>query len=165
VLPGGAVTTTGATTRVPKATGLLAGAKFEIIALAQDAVADARPTSLVWKRGLDPSAAITIGGFLAPPTGLTVTTGAYSFAQTAGASVVGVEIEVTTGQSFWSVTLLDGSTSFTLPGLDPDPLPTGMLHFKVTAIDVPGLDLANFRTIDAVNQLDHLAEDDIVFSH
>ena len=39
------------------------------------------------------------------------------------ATVHGAELQTMDGQRLWSITIFDGTTSFTLPGLSPDPLP------------------------------------------
>jgi len=81
-----------------------------------------------------------------------------------GATVQGAEIQDGSGNRLWSVTLFDGSTSFTLPGLSPDPLPTGALQFQASALLIPGIDLGNFTLDDARDKINGIAQDVVTFT-
>ena len=63
------------------------------------------------------------------------------------------------------MTIFDGSTSFTLPGLSPDPLPVGMLAFEASAIAIPGTDVNNFKLDDARVKITAIAKDFVTFTH
>ena len=76
----------------------------------------------------------------------------------------GGEILNITGQRVWSITVFDGSTSFTLPGLSPDPLPTGTLTFEATAMQIPGADLGNFAIDDVRDKITAIASDFVTFT-
>ncbi|HEY5937459.1 MAG TPA: hypothetical protein VIU61_22590 [Kofleriaceae bacterium] len=85
----------------------------------------------------------TLGGkpWLAPPTGANITTTGGSWTNSPGATVHAVEYRSGATRAL-SVTLFDGSTSFTVPaGIA---LPSGSLTAAVNAMGAPGLDLMNF---------------------
>ena len=113
-------------TRVPKLSGALAGAHYSLIAVAQDsetqdsavdAGVDARR-----ERRLD-GGAVELAAAAQQHPG--VAAARTRSARSAGATLHGGEIQDMTGERVWSITIFDGSTSFTLPGLSPDPLPAG----------------------------------------
>ena len=60
------------------------------------------------------------------------------------------------GARTWSVTIFDGSTTFTLPGLSPNPLATssGMDTLTVSALVIPGINLGNVGFDDADPEAD-----------
>jgi hypothetical protein len=151
--------------RVPRLAGALAGARYDLLAKAQDAANKDQPATLSWLHGVNPSVTVTAKPWLPPPAALTATAGRYGFGATAGADLTAVEFANPGGDRVWSVTILDGSTAFTLPGLMPDPLPAGMVAMTVSAIQVPGVDLANFNNDDARDTLTALASDRLVFTH
>jgi hypothetical protein len=155
---------THTTTRVPKATGVLAGAGYSLIAQAQDAKDTKRPSTLAWMHDVNAGATVQVGSWLAPPSTLSTTNGTFSFSAVPGATLQGAEIQDANGNRLWSVTLFDGSTSFTLPGLSPDPLPTGMLTFEASALLIPGADLGNFKLDDVRQQITGLSNDDVTFT-
>jgi len=81
-----------------------------------------------------------------------------------GANVHGADFETMDGSRLWSVTLFDNSTSFTLPGLSPDPLPAGMVRMKVNAIEIPGVDLNNVAFDDLADKLTRLSSNELIFT-
>jgi hypothetical protein len=155
---------THTTTRVPKATGALAGTGYSLIAQAQDAKDTKRPSSLAWMHDVDVGATVQVGSWLAPPSTLSTASGTFSFSAVPGATVQGAEIQDANGKRLWSVTLFDGTTSFTLPGLSPDPLPTGTLTFEASALRIPGINLADFTLDDAREKITGIANDDVTFT-
>jgi hypothetical protein len=156
---------THTTSRVPKLAGALADARYSLIAQAQDAKDQARPSSLAWMRNVDVGATVAVASWLPPPSNILVSAGTYSFSAVAGATVAGGEIQNMQGQRVWSITVFDGSTSFTLPGLSPDPLPAGTLTFEASALKIPGVDLGNFKLDDARNEITAVSKDFVTFSH
>ena len=63
------------------------------------------------------------------------------------------------------VILIDGSTSFTLPALTPDPLPTGeTLTLRASALVIPELDPNDFRAADLRDRLDRLSSNVTTFT-
>ena len=65
----------------------------------------------------------------------------------------------------WSVSIFDGSTSFTLPGLSPAPIPAGMARLQVSALQIPGISLTNVRLDDARDKVTALSSDGINFTN
>jgi hypothetical protein len=163
VLP--ALDMTHATSRVPKLTGNLADAHYSLIAQAQDAKDQDRPSSLAWMHDVDVGSTVALSSWLPPPSNILVSGGTYSFSAVAGATVQGAEIQNMQGQRVWSMTIFDGSTSFTLPGLSPDPLPAGMLTFEASALKIPGVDVGNFKLDDAKEKIAGIAKDFVTFTH
>ena len=76
----------------------------------------------------------------------------------------GAELQTATGERRWSITIFDGSTSFTLPGLSPDPLPLGSIGYAVSALRIPGADLADVAFDDLADRLTDIATDQITYS-
>jgi hypothetical protein len=72
---------------------------------------------------------------------------------------------VSAGVPRWSVLVLDGSSSFELPTLSPDPLPAGTLDLVVTGTDMPGFAVGDFTLPAITAGFTHAAGDTVTFSH
>jgi hypothetical protein len=176
-LPGGVgripaiVPTLGASvmmTSVPKLTGAttagLAGGSYDLLASAQATQTASEPATLDWMHGVNAGATVTLAAWLSPPTAITSLNGRYSFVPTTGATLHAAEFkDPQSGNRTWSVTIFDGSSSFTLPGLSPDPLTTstGMDTLTVSALTIPGISLTDVAFNDASQKLTGLASDQI----
>jgi hypothetical protein len=179
-LPGGAgripavVPTLGANvtmTSVPKLAGTttvgLAGGSYDLLAQAQATMTASEPGTLAWMHGVNPASTVALASWLAAPTGIAASGGQYSFVPVTGATLHSAEFKDPNGGArTWSVTIFDGSTTFTLPGLSPDPLATssGTDTFTVSALVIPGIDLRNVGFNDAEQKLTGLASDQITFT-
>ncbi len=152
-------------TRVPKTTGPLAGATLGLIAQARDAADKVEPSTLKWLRGVSGSATTTVDNWLLPPSSLAASSGTFSFAAVVGATLHGAEIRSMDGERLWSVTIFDGSTSFTLPGLSPAPIPAGMARLQTSALQIPGISLTNVSLDAARDKITALSSDEIVFTN
>jgi hypothetical protein len=154
------------TTRVPALAGDLASARYDLLAKAQDAKDKDQPSTLDWIHGADPAATIPVGGWLAPPGAISAAGGTYSFTPVAGATLHSAELKAAAGAdtTLWSITIFDGSTSFTLPGLSPDPLPAGMVRLDVSALAIPGAKLQDVAFDDAREAITGLSSDEITFT-
>ena len=153
-------------TRVPKTVGPLAGASLGLIAQARDATDKAEPGTLRWLRGVNAaSATTTVDSWLLPPSSIAAASGTFSFAAVAGATLHGAEIRSMAGERLWSVSIFDGSTSFTLPGLSPAPIPAGMTRLQTSALQIPGISLTNVRLDDARDKITALSSDEITFTN
>jgi hypothetical protein len=108
---------------------------------------------------------VALSGWLPPPSNILVNGGTYSFSAVTGATVAGGEIQNMQGQRVWSITVFDGSTSFSLPGLSPDPLPAGTLTFEASALKIPGVDVNNFKLDDARDKIAAVSKDFVTFTH
>jgi hypothetical protein len=157
---------THTTTRVPKLTGALAGAHYSLIAQAQGSQAQKRPSSLAWLRNVDVASTVALSSWLAPPSSVQWASGTYSFGAVAAATVHGGEIQnKADGTRVWSITIFDGSTSFSLPALSPDPLPAGTLTFEASGLQIPGVDLGNFELDDARDKITGISNSAVDFAH
>jgi hypothetical protein len=163
VLP--ALDATHLMTRVPKLTGAFSDAKYDLLAKVQDAKDKAQPSTLTWSHAIDATKAVSAPSWLALPTGLTATGGTYSFTPVAGATVQGGELQTIAGKRAWSITIFDDTTSFTLPGVSPDPLPAGASLFAVSAIVAPGFKPNDVKFDDLTNLLTQISSDQIMFTH
>jgi hypothetical protein len=152
-------------TKVLAPTGSFAGT-YDMVALATPNATTKTPYSTVLQSSVTlPS--VTIDAFLAAPTGLAASGGTYSFAKVSGASLHYGQFATSggTGTVAWSVAILDGSSSFALPKVSPDPLPTGTLTFTVTAAEVPGFDAASFKVPDLTTHLHRASGAQTTFTH
>ena len=156
---------THTTSRVPKPTGALAAASYDLIAQAQDAKDQAEPATLSWMRGVNASSTVTLAAWMPPPSALSTASGTFSFTPVAGATLHSGELRNSAGDRVWSITIFDGSSSFTLPGLTPDPIPLGMDTFVASALQIPGIDLGNVAFDDAKNLITGLSSDQVAFTH
>jgi len=152
-------------TRVPKLSGALAGAHYSLIAVAQDSETQDSPSTLAWMHDVNVSSTVALSSWLPPPSNILATGGTYSFSAVSGATLHGGEIQDMTGKRLWSITIFDGSTSFTLPGLSPDPLPVGMLTFGASALRIPGISLGNVALDDAGDKITGISNDFVTFTH
>jgi hypothetical protein len=151
-------------TRVPKLTGPLAGAHYDMIASAIDDPSKPVPATLTWLRNVDPSATVAVSSWQSPPSALALTAGVFSFTPVTGATVHGAELQTMDGQRRWSITIFDDTTSFTLPGLSPDPLPLGTVRFSVSALRIPDANLKNVAFDDLADVLTDVSSDVITYS-
>jgi hypothetical protein len=155
-------------TSVPKLAGAttagLAGGSYDLLAQAQATQTAGEPGTLDWMHGVSVGGTVTLAAWLAPPTAITALNGHYSFVPTTGATVHSAEFkDPETGNRTWSVTIFDGSASFTLPGLAPDPLATasGMDTLTVSALTIPGISLNDVAFDAATQKLTGIASDQI----
>ena len=152
-----------ASTQVLAPTGSFAGT-YDLVALATPSTAAKTPYSTVLQNGVTlPSA--TIDPFLAAPTGLSATGGTYKFTAVAGASLHEAQLTKSDGTVVWNVSILDGSTSFALPTLSPDPLPTGKLTIAITAADITSFDPGHFSVPDISSRLHRASGASTTFTH
>ena len=69
------------------------------------------------------------------------------------------------GKRAWSITIFDDTTSFTLPGVSPDPLPAGAARFSASALVIPGFKANDAKFDKLQDTLTHIATDSIMFTH
>jgi hypothetical protein len=150
-------------TKVPKLAGPLANAKYDLFANLKDEKDKDQPSSIAWAHGVDPTKTVTSLAWLAPPTALKAEGGVFSFTPVTGASVHGGELLTAAGKRAWSITIFDGTTSFTLPGVSPDPLPAGDARFVASAFVIPGFKPNDVSFQDLQDTLTHLASDFVAF--
>jgi hypothetical protein len=160
-----ALDATNMTTRVPKLAGPFAGAHYDFLAQAKVSKTQAQPATLSWSHAIDPSMTAAVAAWTSPPTGIMTMGGTYSFTAVPGATVMSGELQTMAGDRTWSITIFDGTASFTLPGVSPDPVPTGPGLFVVSALVLTGFDPQNTKFDDLRDELTHLASDQIMFTH
>lgn len=143
----------------PELSGGLAGASYRGTALAGNADEDEddRPITAIVRRGVtDVTNGLDFGPWLAQPTALERTDGLYSFTPVNDASYHVVGLRDADNDRVWEIALLDGRTAFTLPALDPDPIPSGAIDMTVTAFE-GDVDLTDFAIDDLIDALDRIA--------
>jgi hypothetical protein len=151
-------------TRVPKLTGPLSGAHYDMLASAIDDPTKPLPATVTWLRNVNPSATVAVSSWMPPPSAIAMSGGMFSFTPVAGATLHGAELQTMDGQRRWSITIFDGSTSFTLPGLSPDPLPLGTIRFSVSALKIPSFDQKNVVFDDVADLITDVSTDEITYS-
>lgn len=165
VFPLPPITPTASTSSILKPTGAFAGGSYALTGLAVPAIDVSHPFSSSFVRDVSFSSTEALPAWLAPPTGLSAAGGSYSFSPASGASVHSANILDSGENIVWSVLLLDGFSSFSLPALDPDPLPAGSLDFRAGAIDLSGFTPGNFSLADFNDELARASEARVSFTH
>jgi Carboxypeptidase regulatory-like domain len=151
VFPLPTVTPGNPTTKVISPSGQLTGS-YDLVALATPPGAATVPYSTVVARGVALGGA-TVDPWLAAPTQLSAGGGSYGFSPPGGAALAYATFTAAGGQVAWNVAVLDGTISFQLPALSPDPLGTGSVTLAVTAADIPGFDPGHFAALDLATAL------------
>jgi hypothetical protein len=149
VLPWPGLTPAKATLSVPSLTGDLAGGSYVIVAEATWPDLPL-PVSTILARGVSLGGTVTLGSWMSLPSGLNLAgeTIAYTPAPDAALHTLGVVDDQ--GTLRWGIAVLDGSTSFALPALDPSPLPTGQVGLRVEGVRAAGFTATDF-TIDELS--------------
>jgi hypothetical protein len=155
---------TNKTTRVPRLTGPLAGGHYDMTATAVDDPTKSLPATITLLRNVNLSSTVAVTSWLPPPTGVAMANGTFSFVPATGATLHAAELQTMDGQRRWAITIFDGSTSFTLPGLSPDPLPLGTIRYGVSALRIPGVDLKNLVFDDLSDVITDISTDAITYS-
>ena len=139
-----------ASTKVITPSGGLAG-HYEVVALATPNATATTPFATAFVHNVTTSA--TVPAWFAQPTALAA--GAtFSFA---GAGAFATAQISRAKQPLWDITILDGSTSLTLPTVTPDPIGAGMANFGVNLADAPGFDPGSFNVGAATASLARVA--------
>ncbi len=135
------------TVTLPALSGMFDGDSYQAIAFAQMGNSgDSDPLTGIIKRDItDLAGGIDLGPWLPLPSSLAESGGEYSFTPVDGAALHTFSMRTTSGE-VWGGALLDGRTSFTLPGISPDPLPS-TYDLQVSAFDGP-LDVEDFHIDD-----------------
>lgn len=144
-------------TRVPALTGSFSGGHYNVVGLASPSFGDAYPYSASFQRdvGVDGD---SLPVWLPAAGGLAGSGGNYSFTPVSGASLHVVNLVDGGGDVAWTVTVIDGSSSFQLPAVTPDPLPGSGLTMRVAAVELPGFDPTSFGLGDFGNRVARVSE-------
>ena len=95
---------------------------------------------------------IQLAPWLPAPTAVTATGNTFSFSTVGPDAIRYATFERGTTR-LWTVTILDRSSSFTLPTIAPDPLGTGTIELEITAADVGPYSASDFRVTDFTSAL------------
>ena len=139
------LTATASSTQVLAPGGALAGS-YRLVGLATPSATATAPyaSSFVAVPSLGNA---TLPAWLPPPTGVSGSGGTVAFTPPAGAAVTFAALGGG-GTTAWVVTVLDGSTSFRLPTISPDPLGGGGATLDVSTAEVPGFTPGMFLVDD-----------------
>ncbi len=160
------ITPSNATTKVIANSGDFSGGNYFVAGSASPSAENVDfPNSSTFKRGVSFPGTAALDPWLAYPTSLSASGGSYSFSPASGASLHSANFYDGSGNTVWSVVLVDGSSSFTLPTLSPDALPSGSLELRVLAVVVPGLATDDFSLDDWRDELTKAAEASTNFTH
>ena len=151
VYPLPTVTPAAASTQVIATSGQFAGS-YDVVGVASPPGTTASPYSTVIERGAGAGGTVALGPWLPAPTAVTASGNTFSF-QTVGPDQIRYATFERGTTRLWTVTLLDRSSSFTLPAVSPDPLGTGTVELEITAADVGPYDAADFHVTDFTTSL------------
>ncbi len=138
------------TTQVLTPAGALSGT-YRLVGLATPNATAAAPFSSSFAAVTDLGSA-TLPAWLPPPTGVTSGGGMIGFTAPAGTSLAFANLS-SGGSAAWTITVLDGATSFRLPPITPDPLGGGAVTLDVTAAEAPGFTPTMFLIDDVTAAL------------
>lgn len=144
VFPLPPVTAASPSTQVLAATGAFAGS-YRLVGLATPSATAVAPYSSSFVAVANPGSA-ALPTWLPAPTGVSAAGGTFAFTAGGGTALAYASFS-TGGSPAWVVTVLDGSSSFRLPPISPDPL-SGSVTLDVTTVDVAGFDPAQFLVTD-----------------
>jgi hypothetical protein len=145
------------------AASLFPGSDYDVIAIAQTDAGDTGPQSIRIERGVASVVGASVGSFLAVPGGVETDATDFNFTPIPDAAAHTFEIAEADGDVAWAVGVFDDSTTVTKPAAVT--LPNGSLTFRVTAIDVPGLDVRNFSLEAIQDQVVRASSDGVTFTN
>ena len=153
-------------TRVPKLTGPLAGASYDLIAQARSSEANDVPGSLTWLRGIDVTKTVSVAAWMATPSVVAVAAGTYSFGAVSGATHPRRRHRVDRRRAALGrddLRRLDVvHAADPDPGSDPGrPGPAA----RSPALKIPGVDLNNAVFDDLQDKITDLSTNAITFTH
>jgi hypothetical protein len=164
VIPLPQVTPASASAMLPSG-GVFAGGVTQVLGSATPPGAANAPFSIAFARSASGGTAAP-GAFPAPPTGISAGGNHYAFSPVAGASLHTLNLTSTGAVvTYWNVVVLDDTTSFNLPALAVDPLPTGTLELHVSGTQVDGFDRGAFDMPTVTSRFTHAAGDQVTFQH
>ncbi len=102
------------------------------------------------------SSTVDLGAWLGLATDLGLAAGTYSFVGD-GSPFYAVGFHDSTNQIVWDLVLLDGRTTFTLPGISANPLPSDTVDMVVGQFTASGIDTGDFAINDFWNQVERMS--------
>jgi hypothetical protein len=163
LMPLGYMTTDGPeTVMVPDLAGAFATNTYQAIAFAADSSADPdddeNPMTAIILRDIGTlDADVEFGAWMDQPANLAYDGTAYSFTPVNGARLHTAKLRRTNGTVLWDIALVDGRSSFVLPEISPDPLPTGELELIVDTFEGT-IDLEDFAIDELVDSFERLSK-------
>jgi hypothetical protein len=142
--------------------GGLPGLTYRVVATAALSTSDSDTESLILQHDVPDAQHIKLGAWMATPTGLMASGDTMSFSGVTSGVIEGFDIIGANGDTAWSVSIFDGTTTATVP-TDLAPIPTGTNTLKVTAIDAT-IDLSNFSLENKFDLVNRLSSDKITFT-
>lgn len=153
------------TTKVPALTGAFANGSYLLVARATTTLQDEVPASWSLLHHVNFDTEVALPTWLATPSTLSASGGTYSFTPAPGADLQTVDFRNEAGETRWTVAIFDGRTSFTLPMVSPDPLPTGeTLTMRVSSFQVDGFDPSSFRVNELFDRLKAFSAEETTFT-
>jgi hypothetical protein len=153
------------TALLPDLVGSFTGMSYDIFVQASAGTPDGA-SAIAFARDVDVSATVELPDVLDPPNDVSAVAGTYSFSASQGAELHIAEFrDVQDDSQVWNVALLDGRTTFGLPTVEPDPLPTGDLRLVIVGFDVPSFDPGAFRIEELVDSITGIASNSTQFTH
>jgi len=144
---------------VPSLEGPIASATYAVMGSAFPTSAQF-PQSAILAREVDITSQVDLGAWLDPPEDLGASGGGYSFSPVTSATVHIADFgDSMDGTTLWSVALLDGSASFELPDISPDPLAGDDLAMVVRGYEANGFSPGDFSWALLLAGFDRLASD------
>lgn len=163
LMPLGYMTTDGPeTVSVPDLAGAFATNTYQAIAFAADSSADSEddenPMTAIFLRDIGTLGAdLEFGAWMDQPANLAYDGTAYTFTPVNGARLHTAKLRRTNGTVLWDIALLDGRSSFVLPAISPDPLPTGEIELIVDTFEGT-IDLEDFAIDELVESFERLSK-------
>jgi hypothetical protein len=152
--------------RIISRSGEFAGGEYHLLSISSPAAENFDfPYSTTFAHEVEFSGTVNAAAWQAVPTGLSATGGTYSFSPVSGASVHSVTFYDSNENTAWGVLLLDGATSFSLPALSSDPMPSGTVEYRVLAADVDGFNASDFSFDTWSDDLARISEASATFSN
>ncbi|MBL8621235.1 MAG: hypothetical protein JNK64_08030 [Myxococcales bacterium] len=155
------LTASNATTQVLPPSGA-PGGNYRLVGLATPSATAAAPFSSSFAAVTNLGSA-TLPAWLPAPTGITSGGGSIGFTAPAGTSLAFANLS-SGGTAAWTITVLDGATSFRLPPISPDPLSGGTITLDVTAAEAPGFTPTMFLIDDVTAALTRASGASATFS-
>ena len=138
---------------VPELAGDFAAASYFSVAFASANLdQDGGDATGIIRNGIT-SSAVDLGAWLGLATDLSLTAGTYSFVGD-GSPFYSVDFRDAANHNVWELILLDGRTTFTLPGISASPLPSDAVDMVVGQFTASSIDTGDFAIDDFWSQVE-----------
>jgi len=144
------------------ATSLFDGSSYSVLAVARTSAGDDGPQSIRIQRGVDVESA-SVPTFLPLPASFETDGATFSFTPVAGATVTTFEVTEADGTAWWNVAVFDDSVE--VPLHDHLVFPDGSLTYRVSGIEIPGVDLEDFSLEAIEDGVGAMSADSVDFTN